>query len=98
MTFGHIINLHIATALCFILAACQDERNTAVGIIPDDQTCRANEFTQLIGQDKDVLKTLTLPKRSRVIGVRTAVTTDYIKTRVNFVHDSTGKIKAVGCY
>ncbi len=98
MTLGGFIKVSLTTGACIVLVACQDEQATVVETIPDNDKCVASEFAKFIGQSEDVLTTVDLPKRHRIIQPNSAVTADYIETRVNFLIDKSGLIEDVKCY
>ena len=98
MTLGSFIKFSLASSVCFVLAACQDEQETVVETLPSIDKCTASEFAEFIGQSEDVLMSVALPKRYRIIQPNTAVTADYIETRVNFLIDKSGLIEDVKCY
>jgi hypothetical protein len=87
-----------ALILPAILAGCVEPAPPLVSPRPMATACDAEAFRYLIGQNKSVLATMGLQGPVRVIGPDTMVTTDFVPTRLNIVHDGRGIIVDVGCY
>lgn len=79
----------LALVLSLGLAACVAE--------PEQNACGADGMQELVGRDKRVLATMTLPVGTRVIEPGTAVTEDYRSDRLNIDVDAGGTITGVWC-
>lgn len=73
------------------LAACVEDPPPP----PDD--CGASGLTSLIGQDRKVLDAMKFANPVRVIEPGSAVTMDYISSRLNIELDGSGKITRLTC-
>ena len=80
------------------LAACQAVTPQKPGPAPAADTCGAALFQGLVGQPGTSLRSLELPKGTRVIGPRDAVTMDYRQERLNFEIGADGRIAKISCY
>ncbi|MTH65854.1 hypothetical protein GL284_16400 [Paracoccus sp. DK608] len=90
-------------ALLFILpvlalAACKPMAETPPADPAADDSCGAAQLQGLVGQSKNVLSSMTLPKGSRVIGPNDAVTMDFRPDRMNIEIGTNDRISRIGCY
>ena len=79
----------------FALAAC----TTPVPPLPaqNEDTCGAQRYANLIGQDATALETMLLLGMVRVIRPGDMMTRDYRAERINFMIDANETIKAINC-
>lgn len=76
-----------------LLAGCAPP--SAFPITPGPDTCNANAYQALIGQDAAAANAVPQPKR--VYHITDAVTQDFVAERVNVVLDDTDTIGAITC-
>ncbi len=78
-----------------ILAGC----STAAPSLPPltEDTCRAADYAQLIGQPATALERVLLLGKVRVIRPRQPVTMDFRFDRINFMIDEGETIVAINC-
>ena len=81
--------------LILSLAACTASEPTLPP--PGTDTCNANEYSALIGQDATALERVMLLGMVRVIKPDSIVTKDYRLERINFYVDETNAISAIKC-
>ena len=65
---------------------------------PDEDTCGAAAYADLIGQDATALETVLIMRPVRVIRPGTAITMDFRQDRLNFQIDWANTIASIGCY
>jgi len=65
---------------------------------PAADTCGANDYSGLIGQDASALERVLIMRPVRVIRPGMAVTMDFRPDRLNFDIDATNRIASIGCY
>lgn len=83
-----------------LLASCvpeapeTDDRSSAIPVA--DDTCGANRYQALIGQ---TAPTITVPPNTAYRSYRTGdpVTMDFNMKRLNFEHDTSGRLVRVSC-
>jgi|SaaInlV_120m_DNA_3_1039746.scaffolds.fasta_scaffold00604_7 uncharacterized lipoprotein YajG len=92
-----------AIAPFFFLAACEmpvstptSPRGPALPAITDD-TCNANQYGSLIGQDVTALERVMILDLVRVIRPNQAVTLDFRPERINFKVGPAGAITSINC-
>lgn len=87
---------------CLVLAGCGAPGPTAPlrPSLPDPQndTCGARDYANLIGQDATALERVLIMRQVRVIRPGQAITMDFNSQRINFSIDGAGKIASIGCY
>ncbi len=85
-----------------LLAACEAPAPTAATRpalpAPNEDTCGAAAYANLIGQDATALETVLIMRPVRVIRPGTAITMDFRQDRLNFQIDGTNTIASIGCY
>ncbi len=64
---------------------------------PPDDTCNANSYADLIGQDSTALERVMILGQVRVIRPGMAVTMDYRPERINFNITQDGLIGSITC-
>ena len=80
------------------LAACQPTQAPALDKVPPmSDACGAAALQALVGQDRSVLDTMTLPAPNRVIAYGRPVTMDYSEGRLNILLGKDGRIRRVHC-
>jgi hypothetical protein len=77
------------------LTACQEDEADLPIVGSDD--CGAGNWTQLIGEDRDVLDDRTLPELVRIIGPNDVVTLDFLTDRLNIHYGEDGIVTRVEC-
>lgn len=93
-----------AIAPFVFLAACEASlpkpdvppRGPALPVVTDD-TCDANQYSSLIGQDATALERVLLLGEVRVIRPGQAVTMDFRPERINFVIGRDNRIESIRC-
>lgn len=92
----------LAIAPIVFLAACEagltppDPRGPVLPSLSED-TCNANQYTPLIGQDATALEQVLLLGEVRVIRPGQAVTMDFRPQRINFNIGPDNRIVAISC-
>ncbi|MBT8410992.1 MAG: hypothetical protein KJP02_04245 [Octadecabacter sp.] len=64
---------------------------------PSEDTCNANAYRGLIGQDGTALERVMLLGQVRIIRPGMAVTADYRPERINFDIGEDGRIRSIYC-
>ncbi|MER1968630.1 I78 family peptidase inhibitor [Castellaniella sp. GW247-6E4] len=77
-----------------LLAACQ---SPTAGLLENPDLCKAGARQSLVGTPISSLDQSALPKLSRVIHPKSAVTMDYRQDRLNVYVGEDGKIEKVTC-
>ncbi|WP_395543657.1 I78 family peptidase inhibitor [Neotabrizicola sp. sgz301269] len=85
----------LATGLAIGLSACVE--TIPAEPEPNPNACGAAELQFLVGQNRSVLAMMTLPAPVRVIEPGTAVTMDYVESRLNIELDAKNRITRVYC-
>lgn len=75
----------------------QGEPRTAEEATARD-TCGAQAHLALVGQEADAVDLSTLPEGSRIIHSDTALTRDFVPTRINVVAGVDGRVAMLACY
>lgn len=75
------------------LAACGARR--PLPITPGPDTCKASQYQDLLGQQRDAAQALPQPKR--VYHITDMITMDHRPERLNVVLDDSGTIGAITC-
>lgn len=88
----------VIIALIGVLAACLNSQSDNKPRPDPADSCGSAWMQGLVGQSATVLPGLNLPKDTRVIGPKDAITQDYVPTRMNFEIDKKGTIEKVACY
>ncbi|MCF3973068.1 I78 family peptidase inhibitor [Paracoccus salsus] len=80
-----------------VLAACEP---VAPPVLPDPPAdeCGAAGYQGLVGQPRDILRPMTFPLGTRVIGPDDAVTADFQPERLNIEYGRAGRIEKVSCF
>ena len=76
-----------------VIAACEIKTPKTQSV----QTCESANYEHLIGQDKNALNAMKLPKNTRIIAFDMAITMDYNENRLNFYLDEQENIKQISC-
>jgi hypothetical protein len=91
-------------AVILLLAACDisvgPNTPTPIGTgLPDaaEDTCNANQYASLIGEDATALERVLLLGQVRVIRPNQAVTMDLRPGRINFNISSDNRIRSISC-
>lgn len=87
------------TALA-VLVGCADLENPPPAAqlpAPSEDTCNANSYADLIGQDATALERVMILGQVRVIRPGMAVTMDYRPERINFNITQDGLIGSIAC-
>jgi hypothetical protein len=79
-----------------LLIACIDTQKPDQPIGTGE--CAAEGFSHLVGKDKSLLDSISLPDPHRIILPNSAVTMDYNEMRINFVIAETGLIESIKCF
>lgn len=82
------------------LVACMDAPTQATPPpvpVPSEDTCNANAYRGMIGQDGTALERVMLLGQVRIIRPGMAVTADYRPARINFDIGEDGRIRSVYC-
>lgn len=81
--------------LLLLLTACTAAPPSLPPMLED--TCRANEYANLIGQDATALERVLILGQVRVIRPGDFVTQDFRPNRLNFGIDSANKVIEISC-
>ncbi|PSL22333.1 I78 family peptidase inhibitor [Shimia abyssi] len=60
-------------------------------------SCNEDVFAPLVGRSLDVLDTIEIPEKTRVIAPGAIVTTEYLPQRLNVEHNDRGAITKAWC-
>lgn len=61
-------------------------------------TCGAQAYLALVGQEADAVDLTALPEGTRIIHSDTALTRDFVPTRINVVAGVDGRVAMLACY
>ena len=89
----------IAILPLFILTACYSpvvKDEVGQDEVGQDE-CGASEYAGIIGKPASIFASMTLPVRTRIIGVGMPVSLDFGAQRLNFDLDENQKIQHVWC-
>lgn len=97
----HVIFAALSAGLLLGCSA-PEEADPVVPVISDAplvgaSSCNEDTFAPLVGRSLDVLQTIEIPEKTRVIAPGAIITMEYLPQRLNVEHNDSGIITKAWC-